>query len=130
MHQGPIGPRMRLLNTPFGRDGRKGIPRSLSVGLRRPVDLDSIASRATDTLGPVTLATVAFWHRDEGWGAIEDPGRPGLGFVHFSFIRDMPGYRELTAGQVVEYEWGGEYLHDGCDWRPAWVRSTGRSEKT
>jgi cold shock protein len=68
-------------------------------------------------------ATVVFWRSDEGWGAIEDSERPGQGFVHFSAIQDMPGYRELTAGDDVEYEWDGyPNGQDGCEWRAAWVR--------
>jgi cold shock CspA family protein len=70
----------------------------------------------------MATATVDFWHEEEGWGAIRDPDRPGLGFVHFSFIVDMPGFRSLRPGEEIEYEWLGDYPQDGCDWRPAWVR--------
>jgi cold shock CspA family protein len=64
----------------------------------------------------------AFWHQEEGWGAVTTPGHPGLGFVHFSDIRDMPGYRELVPGSDVDFVYGGPYPHDGCDWRVEWVR--------
>ena len=71
------------------------------------------------------IGTVAFWHTEEGWGAVTASGRPGLGFVHFSEIRDMPGFRELVPGQEVELEYGGLHPHDGCDWRVEWVRRKG-----
>jgi len=65
--------------------------------------------------------TVAFWHPDEGWGAIRCPERPGLGFVHFSFIPGT-GYRELFADEQVEFEWAGDYEHDGCRYKAKEVR--------
>jgi cold shock CspA family protein len=70
---------------------------------------------------PVTRATVAFWHSDEGWGAIRTPDRPGLGFVHFAQIRNVEGYRDLSEGQEMEFEWGDDLAQDGCQWRPSWV---------
>ena len=48
---------------------------------------------------------MAFWHQDDGWGAMEVPGRPTLGFVHFSRIEDVPGYRDLIGGEAREVEW-------------------------
>jgi hypothetical protein len=55
--------------------------------------------------------------------SIEDPLRPGRGFVHFAAIQNMTGYRELKAGEEVEYEWDGyPNGQDGCEWRAAWVR--------
>jgi cold shock CspA family protein len=69
--------------------------------------------------------TVTFWHSDEGWGAIEAADRAGTGFVHFSNIRGVEGYRELSAGAPVEYEWGDDLAQDGCQWRVAWVQPVG-----
>lgn len=63
-----------------------------------------------------------FWHQEEGWGAVTIPGRPGPGFVHFSMIRDMPGYREMAPGSEVELVYAGPYPHDGCGWWAEWVR--------
>ncbi len=70
----------------------------------------------------MALGAVAFWHSEDGWGAIEDATRPGLGFVHFSQIRGLKGYRELVAGNQVEFEWGDDLSQDGCQWRVRWVR--------
>jgi len=69
---------------------------------------------------------VAFWHGDEGWGAIAADDRPGVGFAHFSHVRGVEGYRELFAGEPVEFEWADDREQDGCQWRVAWVRPTGR----
>ena len=70
--------------------------------------------------------TVAFWHDDEGWGAIRADGRPGVGFAHFSNIRGVDGYREMFVGEPVAFEWADNYEQDGCQWRVAWVRPVGR----
>ena len=66
--------------------------------------------------------TVAFWRDEEGWGAISSPGRDGIGFAHFSHIR-ADGYRSLTAGEPVEFEWADDFKQDGCQWRVKWVAS-------
>ena len=49
----------------------------------------------------MALGTVAFWHDEEGWGAITAPDRPGVGFVHFSNIRGIDGYRDLVPGSSI-----------------------------
>jgi hypothetical protein len=41
----------------------------------------------------------AFWHAQEGWGAIEAADRAGLGFAHWSKVRVD---RALVAGEPVE----------------------------
>ena len=61
----------------------------------------------------MALGTVAFWHDDEGWGAVKDPSRPGVGFAHFSHIQGIEGYRTLAAGQKVEFEYGDDLQQDG-----------------
>lgn len=71
--------------------------------------------------GPVGRATVAFWHAADGWGGISDPDREGIGFVHFMIV-EMEGFRELTPGQTVEYEWADDGAQDGCLWRAKWLR--------
>jgi cold shock CspA family protein len=70
----------------------------------------------------MVLATVAFWHDEEGWSAITAPNRPGVGFVHFSNITGTDGYRNLIPGTSVEFEWLDDLMQDGCQWRAAWVR--------
>lgn len=65
--------------------------------------------------------TVAYWHADEGWGAIRCAARPGVGFAHFSHIRGVEGFRELHDGEAVQIEWADDRGQDGCDWRVAWV---------
>lgn len=68
---------------------------------------------------------VSFWHEEEGWGGIEAPEHPGIGFAHFSAVR-MEGYRVLAPGQAVEYECMDDLGQDGCQWRVAWVRPLAR----
>ncbi len=74
----------------------------------------------------MALGTVAFWHNEEGWGAITAPDRPGVDFVHFSNVRGIDGYRGLTTspGSSVEFEWLDDFEQDGCQWRAEWVRPT------
>lgn len=70
----------------------------------------------------VGRGTIAFWHSDEGWGAVATPDRPGVGFVHFSGVRGVEGYRELIPGSAVEFEWKDDFEQDGCQWRVMWAR--------
>ncbi|WP_432829712.1 hypothetical protein [Dactylosporangium sp. CA-092794] len=56
--------------------------------------------RATGT----TTATVREWRDEEGWGVLDSPDTPGGCWTHFSGI-DMPGYRALRPGEVVQLEW-------------------------
>ena len=58
---------------------------------------------------------VKWFDADEGWGVVDAPGVPGGCFVHFSDIQ-MPGYRQLHAGQPVHFERPG-FLQDGCPYR-------------
>jgi cold shock CspA family protein len=78
--------------------------------------------------GVVERGVVAFWHTDEGWGAVKTDSRPGLGFVLFSYITGQSGYRSLEDGEVVEFEWADDFGQDGCQWRVKWVRAL-RSEQ-
>src|SRR5581483_1158925 len=80
-------------------------------------------------LGAVAQGVVAFWHSEDGWGAIQAPEHPVLGFAHFSHVRGVEGYRELVAGGAVEYEWGDDFGQDGCQWRVAWVRPLGEPDR-
>ena len=73
--------------------------------------------------GKLHRGTVAFWHTEEGWGAVRSPDRPGIGFAHFSHITGVEGYRELREGEVVEFEWADDFPQDGCQYRVAWVRA-------
>jgi CspA family cold shock protein len=54
---------------------------------------------------------------DEDWGVVDAPAVPGGCFVHFSNI-DMAGYRQLHAGQQVQFtfECPG-FLQDGYSYR-------------
>ena len=67
--------------------------------------------------------TVATWHDEEGWGSLTAPDRPGSGFVHFSNVDGVEGFRALVPGSSVEFEWLDDLGQDGCQWRVAWVRS-------
>jgi cold shock CspA family protein len=71
---------------------------------------------------------VAFWHTEEGWGAIRCPHRAGVGFAHFSHIRGIEGYRELREGEGVQFKWADDFGQDGCQWRVAWVQPSGRGQ--
>ena len=51
----------------------------------------------------MTTAVVRVWHADDGWGVVDAQEVPGGCWVHFSVV-DMPGYRELRAGQQVLLE--------------------------
>ncbi len=75
----------------------------------------------TTALRRWSMGTCAFWHEKEGWGAVAVPGRPGVGFTHFSQV-EGEGYRYLVAGERVEVVWGNDCGHDGCDWAVASVR--------
>lgn len=48
---------------------------------------------------------VKFYKAEKGWGAITSDDLPGPcdAWVHFSAV-EAPGYRGLTAGDVVEFE--------------------------
>lgn len=63
-----------------------------------------------------------FLARRGGWGAITAPDLPGVGFVHFSNVTGIAGYRNLVPGTSVEFEWLDDLKQDGCQWRAAWVR--------
>jgi CspA family cold shock protein len=67
---------------------------------------------------PVAVAGVVKWFdADEGWGVIDAPEVPGGCFVHFSSI-EMPGYRQLRAGQHVRFTFERpDFLQDGCPYR-------------
>ena len=71
---------------------------------------------------------VAFWHSEEGWGAVRTPELAGVGFVHFAHIRGMEGYRELRSGEVVEFEFADGYHQAGCQYRVHWVRRVDKGD--
>src|SRR5207253_7664496 len=41
--------------------------------------------------GVLYRGDVAYWHAEEGWGAVRTPQLAGVGFMHFSHIRGMEG---------------------------------------
>jgi cold shock protein len=57
----------------------------------------------------------------KGGGCLVQTNSPGLFFAHFSHLQ-MEGYRTLTAGQAVEFEYMPGRGQDGCDHRALWVR--------
>jgi cold shock CspA family protein len=73
----------------------------------------------------VNQGTVAFWHAEDGWGAVEAPGHAGLGFVHFRDVAGK-GYRYLVPGERVEVQWADGLGQDGCQWRASFVRPVDR----
>lgn len=62
----------------------------------------------------MAVGTVVFWHGEDGWGAIRAPDRQGIGFVHFSHVRGVMGYINLTPGQDIEFEWADDFQQDRC----------------
>ncbi len=64
---------------------------------------------------------VEWFDADEGWGAITAPEVPGGCFVHFSDIQ-MPGFKELRAGQRVRFRFEDPgFLQDGYWYRASAV---------
>jgi CspA family cold shock protein len=60
---------------------------------------------------------VEWFDADQGWGVVGAPEVPGGCFVHFANI-DIPGYRELHAGQHVMFTFERPgFLQDGCPYR-------------
>lgn len=79
--------------------------------------------KAADQAGEVA-GVVKWFGADEGWGVIDAPEVPGGCFVAFDSI-EMPGYRQLHAGQHVRFifEQPG-FLQDGCPYRALTVWPT------
>jgi CspA family cold shock protein len=48
--------------------------------------------------------TVREYDTEAGWGVLDSPDTPGGCWVHFSAIQ-AGGYRALTAGDPVSFEW-------------------------
>ena len=66
------------------------------------------------------LGTVKFYNATKGWGGIESAETPGDVWVHFSAI-DGSGYRELIAGEPVEFRYE-TAKQDSWNYRATWVR--------
>ena len=67
--------------------------------------------------------TVRGWHADEGWGVLDSTPTPGGCWCHFSAVA-IAGYRELHAGQQVDFEHE-TADQDGFDFRATRVWPTG-----
>jgi cold shock protein len=71
-----------------------------------------MARKPPEEAGAV-VGVVNWFDADEGWGVLEAPEVPGGCFVHFSSI-EMPGYRQLHAGQHVRFTFERPgFLQDG-----------------
>ena len=70
----------------------------------------------------VTSGIVREWHDEEGWGVIDAPDTPGGCWAHFSSV-GMPGYRRLSAGQVVTLDFE-DAEQDGYAFRAIQVGTT------
>jgi CspA family cold shock protein len=68
-----------------------------------------------------STGAVSTWSADDGWGVIESPDTPGGCWAHFACL-DMPGYRSLAPGDVVEFEWE-QPGQDGYPYRALHVRA-------
>ncbi len=51
-----------------------------------------------------TTGSVRSWFSEQGWGVIDSPETPGGCWAHFGNVM-IPGYKELTAGQLVNLDW-------------------------
>ena len=65
---------------------------------------------------------VKFYKVEKGWGAISSEALPAAAdaWVHFSMIEGS-GYRELVAGDVVEFEFEAAQ-QDSFRYRATWVK--------
>jgi CspA family cold shock protein len=63
---------------------------------------------------------VTFFRAEKGWGGIQSDDVPGDVWVHFSVI-DGPGYRELVAGEPVEFRYVAR-SQDSWRYIATWVR--------
>ena len=73
-----------------------------------------------DERGTYATGTVKFWKGEKGWGAVVSDQVPADVFIHFAKI-DLPGYRELFAGQRVEFRWVGA-RQDSFSCVATWLR--------
>ncbi|MGL5825691.1 MAG: cold-shock protein [Nocardioides sp.] len=69
----------------------------------------------------MTRGVVRLWDRDEGWGVVESSDHPDGCWVHFSVLRGLAGYHELTPESAVEYE-AEQVDQDGYRWRAVWAQ--------
>ncbi|MFD5012020.1 S1 domain-containing protein [Streptomyces chartreusis] len=63
----------------------------------------------------IGIGIVREWHSDEGWGVIESETTPGGCWAHFGSVL-TPGYRALSSGQTVSFEFERGW-QDGYDYR-------------
>lgn len=68
------------------------------------------------------MGVVRVWHPDEGWGVLDLPETVSGCWCHFSVV-DMVGYRELRAGQRLEFDWK-PADQDGYDYRASRARAS------
>jgi cold shock CspA family protein len=68
---------------------------------------------------PVVRGRIKFW-KQNGMGGIQSDDAPGDVYVGLAAI-DMPGYRELVQGELVEFQYV-EAAHDSWNYRATWVR--------
>jgi cold shock protein len=71
----------------------------------------------------VARGVVKFWKAEKGWGAISSDELPAGhdAWAHYSHVMDMPGYRALEAGDVVEFSYEA-VRQDSFDFRVVEVR--------
>ena len=68
---------------------------------------------------PVVRGRIKFW-KTNGMGGIESDDAPGDVSVGLAAI-DMPGYRELIKGELVEFQYV-ELAQDSWSYQATWVR--------
>ncbi|CRK60491.1 Cupin 2, conserved barrel domain protein [Alloactinosynnema sp. L-07] len=64
---------------------------------------------------------VESWLDEEGWGVLTSPALAEPVWAHFCHIVDMPGFRTLTAGNAVEFDYE-DADQDGYIYRATSVR--------
>lgn len=71
-----------------------------------------------------TTGTVRDWNDLEGWGVIDSVSTPGGCWAHFSAV-DGTGFRTLTVGDTVVFEWEQVTDQDGYRYRATQVTPPG-----
>ncbi|QCQ91173.1 cold shock domain-containing protein [Rhodococcus sp. SGAir0479] len=71
----------------------------------------------SDVAGAISATgTVREWHTEDGWGVIDSTSTPGGCWVSFSAVVGT-GFRTLTVGRTVDFEWEHVTDQDGYRYR-------------
>ncbi len=93
----------------------------------RDANSAALSGETGQTVG-VAVGIVKFFKAEKGWGAISSDDLPDGedAFAHFSSI-EMDGYRELDAGELVDFDYDYEpTVQDSFRWIATSVRRRSR----